>query len=356
MMHVPTGNPTWKPLLDGNSFVGRYDLRWDASRPYLHYGDWLERKREPRFFDSPKLLWVQLRNKALKRRLVATHDDRGFYNRHNFSNIIARDGAGYDLKYILALFNSSLLNYWYARQFDNVNINPDSIRQIPIFPADAATQAEIIALVDAMLAEHVTLNRLREQEYRIIRRATGSDVIELPYDRLLAELQASNSEVVAYRISDALYQGILSIPADADQTETVSSNIFVTPKHPTSVVLRRNKLWLTVPDEDVRDYLVNYLRRPRWRGKAWADVAEEARIPVRREDRAAFSALVQARRAEIVAGLDRIDQLDRAIDQRVMTLYGISDPAEQARIMGSAPADDDNGGDDHAGDDSQKAE
>ena len=356
MMHVPTGNPTWKPLLDGNSFVGRYDLRWDASRPYLHYGDWLERKREPRFFDSPKLLWVQLRNKALKRRLVATHDDRGFYNRHNFSNIIARDGAGYDLKYILALFNSSLLNYWYARQFDNVNINPDSIRQIPIFPADADTQAEIIALVDAMLAEHVTLNRLREQEYRIIRRATGGDVIELPYDRLLAELEASNSEVVAYRISDALYQGILSIPADADQTETVSSNIFVTPKHPTSVVLRRNKLWLTVPDEDIRDYLVNYLRRPRWRGKAWADVAEEARIPVRREDRAAFSALVQARRAEIVAGLDRIDQLDRAIDQRVMTLYGISDPAEQARIMGSAPADDDNGGDDHAGDDSQKAE
>ncbi|NNJ10998.1 N-6 DNA methylase [Chloroflexales bacterium ZM16-3] len=343
-MQLPNPAPKWHPLIDGSGFVGRYELRWGDEKPYLHYGDWLWCPRSPKYFDSPKLLFIRLRNRALKRRLVATYDDRGFYNRHNFSNIIARDDSGYNLKYILALFNSSLLNYWYARQFPDVEVAIDDTRKLPIFPADTATQAEMVALVDALLAEHAALNRLREQDYRIVRRATGDDSIELPYDRLLEELQAKNPEVAPYKLLDALYTGVIAIATEVDQTETVSSNIFVAPKHPTSVVLRRNKLWLTVPDADVRDYLVNYLSRPRWRGKRWADVAEEALILVREEDRSAFSALVQARQAEIVARLDRIDQIDQEIDRRVLALYGITDPAEQARVLGSAPDDGDEAG------------
>lgn len=335
---VPKGDPTWHPLLDSHSFIGRYSLRWGLPQHYLHYGDWLCRAREERFFTSPKIVLIRFRNKALKRRLVGTLDETGYYLKENYNAIVARD-AHYDLKYLLALFNSSLLNYWYARRNDQVTINPIYFRQIPVFPAGRETQVEIAALVDELLAEHAALNRLREQGYRIVRRGPGNDVIELPYDRLLVDLQASNADVAAYKLSDALYQGVLSLPDEADQTETVSSNIFVPPRYPTSVVLRRNKLWLDVPDADLRDYLVNYLSRPRWRGKRWSDVAEEALILVREEDRAAFSALVQARRAEIVGRLDRIDQLDHEIDQRVLNLYGITDPAEQARVLGSAPAD-----------------
>ena len=338
---VPSGDLTWHPLLDTNSTVGRYSLRWGSKQHYLHYGDWLCRPREARFFDSPKLFVQDMQNRALKRRLVAAYDDTKFYNRHNFSNIIAREGSGYDLKYILALFNSSLLNYWFARQYDNVHINPSYFRQLPIFPVDAATQEAIVALVDALLAEHAALNGLREQGYRIVRRAKGGDVIELPYERLLEELQAGNAEFTPYRLSDALYQGSFSLPAEADQTESVSSNVFVAPKHPTSVVLRRNKLWLDVPDADLRDYLVNALRGPRWHGKLWAEVAEALLMPVRSEDRAAFAAAVQARQSAITARLDRIDQLERELDQQVFALYGITDPIEQARILGSAPPDED---------------
>jgi type I restriction enzyme M protein len=337
---VPAGDPTWHPLLDTHSFIGRYSLRWGVAHHYIHYGDWLCRPREERFFNSPKLLWVQLRNKALPRRLVATFDTAGFYNRHNFSNIIAREGSGYDLKYILALFNSSLLNYWYRRQFDNVNINPDTIRQIPIFPADSGTQAVIVGLVDALLSEHAALNQLRDQGYEIARRG-GKDNIKLPYDQLFTELQAAHPEVAPFRLLDALYQPeVLSLPNNIDESETVSSNIYVPKQYPTSVVLRHNKLWLTVPDADLREYLVNYLSHPRWRGKPWRQVAAEALMPVNAEDRTAFADLVQARRAEIVARLNRIDQLDQEIDQRILTLYGIVDPGEQARVLGSAPVND----------------
>jgi type I restriction-modification system DNA methylase subunit len=336
---VPSGDPTWHPLLDTHSSVGRYSLRWGEKQHYLHYGDWLCRPREERFFTSSKIILIRFRNKALKRRLVGTFDEGGYYLKENYNAVIAHDPQ-YDLKYLLALFNSSLLNYWYARRNDQVTINPIYFRQIPIFPADATTQAEIAQIVDQLLTEHAELNLLRDQGYAITRRS-GGDVITLPYDRLFAELQAANPDVAAFRLLDALYQPeVVSLPEGVDETATVSSNIYVPQRYPTSVVLRHNKLWLTVPDADLREYLVNYLSSPRWRGKPWAQVSTEALMPVNAEDRAAFAALVQARQAEIVARLDRIDQLDREIDQRVLVLYGITDPGEQARVLGSAPPDD----------------
>src|SRR5207302_808213 len=174
---VPPNEPDWKPLLDGNSFVGRYEFRWGKKHHYLKYGSWLYSVPKSKFFDSPKLLVQDMRNRALKRRLVATFDDQKFYNRHNFSDIIAKDAA-YDLKYILALFNSSLLNYWFARQFDNVHINPSYFRQLPIFPADVAAQAIFVTLVDDILAKHAELNRLRAQEYTIRQLRDGTVLID----------------------------------------------------------------------------------------------------------------------------------------------------------------------------------
>jgi len=120
-----------------------------------------------------------MRNRALKRRLVATFDDQKFYNRHNFSNIIAKD-ANYDLKYVLALFNSSLLNYWFARQFDNVHINPSYFRQLPIYPADMRTQANFVRLVNDILSRHAELNKFREQGYNIKQQRDGNVLIKVP--------------------------------------------------------------------------------------------------------------------------------------------------------------------------------
>jgi hypothetical protein len=123
------GGENWKKLLDTNSTVGRYRLEWGGR--YLNYGDWLWCPRDARFFEEPKILFVRLRNKALARKLVGVYDEERFYNRDNFNNIVARDPA-YPLLYILALFNSALLNYWYKAHFDNVNINPAQARLLPI--------------------------------------------------------------------------------------------------------------------------------------------------------------------------------------------------------------------------------
>ena len=139
----------WKRLLRGTN-IGYYCTKWDGE--YIHYGDWLWCARDEKFFSGPKMLLQAMRNKSLKRRLVATYDEDNYYNAHNLANIIAKAGSGYDLKYVLAVFNSTLINCWYRNHFPNVNINPNDFRQIPVRIADQQKQTALIVLVDKILA------------------------------------------------------------------------------------------------------------------------------------------------------------------------------------------------------------
>lgn len=337
---VPAGEPGWGPLLDSTAYVGRYELRWGKERPYLKYGGWLGRPREARFFTSPKLVLVRLRNRSLKRRLVATFDGSGFYNRDNFNNIIT-DHPDYDLKYLLALFNSSLLNYWYKRRFDNVNVNPDTFRQLPIFSANANTQAELVTLVDQMLEKQAALNVYREQGY-IIKRRAGAAVVTAPYDLLLSELQQADPSFPTLSLFDARYAAKLRLPDQCDLSVTVSSNVFTPARHPETVVLRhRPSLYLEVPDERLRRFLVGYLSAPRWRDRNWNYLKDNAFVP---EDDAALDAFFEKesqRIAELQQLVSEVETIDADIDDRVLNLYGITDTADRARILGSAPRTDD---------------
>lgn len=336
---LPQGETEWKPLLDSKAFIGRYEQRWPKTRPHIKYGRWLCRPREPRFFDSPKLITQQIRNRALKRRLVATYDSTGFYHRKNFNNIITGDQV-YNLKYILALFNSSVLNYWYARHYDNVNINPDYFRTLPIYPADGATQAELVALVDEMLAMNARLNVLREQGYLIRTRQDGERIIRVPYDLLLAQMQQADPDLPVYTLVDARAAGLLVVPEKCD-TGAQIAKVFTPDKHPNTVVLRTNQLWLEVNDPDIRRYLLNYLACPQWRRRSWDDISSIALLPEPPETLLQLFAAEARIVAEIDALLDAIAATDTEIDNRVLDLYGITDPTDRQRILGSAPLNED---------------
>jgi hypothetical protein len=295
---------------------------------------------QSKYFESPKLLVQDMRNRALKRRLVATFDDQKFYNRYNFSDIIAKD-TNYDLKYILALFNSSLLNYWFERQFDNVHINPSYFRQLPIHPADTGTQATFVRLVDDILAKHAELNKLREQGYTIRQKRDGTPLIEVPYDTLLGELQAADHNFPTLTLYDARSVDMFSIPTRCDLQATISSNVYIPDRYPTSLVLRHNKLWFEVPDDDVRRYLLHYLSRPRWHGKTWDELKSTALIP---EDSGSLQILFAAETQKInyiSMLLSEIKRIDAEIDVRVLDLYGITNAVDRQRILGSAPVEED---------------
>ena len=342
---VPINETDWKPLLDGTSFIGRYELRWGKSQKFLKYGSWLWCPRESKYFNSTKIILVRLRNKALKRRLIATFDDTNYYNRDNYNNIIVGANLDYCLKYILVLFNSSLLNYWYARKFDNVNINPTTFRQLPIYPVDAEVQAELVEKVDRIIAKNAQLNQFREQDYIIRKQRDRNTLIEIPYDRLLeeihGEIQQSNSNFSTLTLFDAQAIGLFSIPDRCNLEVTLGSNIYIPNRYPNSIVLRNNKLWLVVEDENIRRYLVNYLKRPQWQNRTWDEIKNKAILPTESNDFNIFFAAEQQRRNEIQALLDEVAQIDAEIDEKVLDLYGITNPSDRQRILGSVAVTED---------------
>jgi len=133
--------PGWKPLLDAGECVDRYCLEWRGA--YVSYGDWLWCPREPKFFEKPKILFHRLR-KQLPVQLVGTLDEKSFYNRHSLSNIIMKEGVQINISYILALFNSSLLNFWFANKYGLLmEVGIFKVNQIPIRHINFTTPGKV---------------------------------------------------------------------------------------------------------------------------------------------------------------------------------------------------------------------
>jgi hypothetical protein len=161
----------WKKLLRGTN-IGRYVTKWGGE--YVNYGPWLWCARDEKFFKKPKILLHAMRNKSLLRRLVGTYDDRQFHNAHNLANIISAPDSDYDLRYILALFNSALLNFWYKGHFPNVNINPNDFRQIPIRKINFQNTAE--------RTQHDELVKLAERALAAKRADQDADITSIDHE------------------------------------------------------------------------------------------------------------------------------------------------------------------------------
>ena len=179
----------WKKLLRGTN-IGRYETKWNGE--YVHYGPWLWCPREEKFFTGPKILLQALRNKSLKRRLIATCDAENHYNAHNLANIIPKQPSGYNLMYVLGCFNSTLLNHWYKAHFPNVNINPNDFRQLPVRtidfskPEEKALHDSMVALVERMLelnkrkhSDKCALSQVQRLEREIA--ATDAEIDDLVF-------------------------------------------------------------------------------------------------------------------------------------------------------------------------------
>jgi type I restriction-modification system DNA methylase subunit len=334
---VPDEESEWKPLLDTASVVNRYSLLWSKDKRHIKYGNWLSRPRESRFFEAPKFLVHSLRNRSLKRRLVATYDESAFYHRKTFYNVRLND-ENYNLKYLLALFNSALLNFWYAQKFSNASINIVYFEQLPIFPADEPTQSEIAGLVDELLTVHDELNAWRERGYSIKMRVGGPQ-IGVPLDAVVAELQGEVPALETLDLRDARAAGLYSIPEACQTDVKLSESIRIPSKFPTQITLKFSRLWLEVPDAHARRFLLGLLSLSRFAGRTWSELEGDntIRVPESPSDFERVWNRVEEQEAQIRAQLERAAALDRQIDERVLDLYKITNPAWRAKILDTAP-------------------
>ena len=188
----------YKPVLDGRN-IYRYQLDWDGT--YLAYDvDKIHSCKRSDIFDAPEKLFFR----RVGERLIATYDDAQFYALNTLVVITLRSGATVPLKYLLGLFNSSLLNFYYLVFLKSTKkvfseIQARQVARLPIYcpsrKGNDPAVARIIALVNQILDLHKRLGQVKlSGEKTVLERQIAA--VDGQIDRLVYELYGLTDEEI----------------------------------------------------------------------------------------------------------------------------------------------------------------
>jgi len=186
--------------------IERYSLNWD--RKYIRY---LKKQLyNPMFeelFENEKII---VRDISGKTRLKATYDDQKFYAEHTVSLCVPKhllvgvkrkgidcsqeeieQSKKYNLKIILGIINSKLINYYFQKLLGGgLHVYPNDVKRLPIYKINFSNYKErkihnrLVELVEVMLELNKKIQSARgwekEQIQRQIERA-DSEIDELVY-------------------------------------------------------------------------------------------------------------------------------------------------------------------------------
>jgi hypothetical protein len=284
-----------KKVIDGKNMPDRYAIDWHNE--YLIYApEELAAPREPRWFETEKLV-IQ----KISKWLTGTFDDEHLYCLDTLYVGLLKD-TSYSLKYILAILNSKLINFYYKTAFGAVHIGSNYLEYrtryldtLPIKPPSQAKKTELANLVDNILEVNKQLPQVEAElaDFPDMVSRLGIPLVPLSASGRLA---AINLPPV---------QGIPRLALDGNR------------------VSLGPKSTIEAADSRYACYLWLYLSalKTGLRGKTASEIAELIKVPESSE--ALERAL--ARRASIedqLAGLrGRCLEIDKQIDSTVNELY-----------------------------------
>jgi len=190
---------TYRPLLRGADFY-RYVTHWQGNR-WLSYGDWLAEPRPSAHFDATEKLIAR----QTSDHLVATYDDKQFIAMNN-CHIIVPIKSTPNLKYVLGVFNSKLLNDYYQLLNPETGealaeVKATNLKRLPICQIDLsdlkdkARHDRMVELVQTMLKLHKQLAAANtNHEKTAIQRQI--DATDKQIDQLVYELYGLTEEEI----------------------------------------------------------------------------------------------------------------------------------------------------------------
>lgn len=150
----------WQRGLISGGQVQRYSLKYEGhfiniDPDLLWAGGW-----DSKIVSSRKLLLRKTGDS-----LIATYDNKGYYHLDNLHSIVLAN-KDFDLKYVLAILNSKLMNHYYhlislelGRTLAQTDI--ETIEQLPIKRVSKITQRGIAKLVDRILLLNEQLQKVK---------------------------------------------------------------------------------------------------------------------------------------------------------------------------------------------------
>jgi adenine-specific DNA-methyltransferase len=174
---------SYRALLRGRD-IDKYTNKWDGNR-WIKYGGHLAEPRPSAGFDAPEKIVIRQTGDSL----IATLDRKQFVCMNNMHTIVHRDGK-YDLRFILGLLNSRLLNYYFQW------LNPE--------------KGEALAEVKKEHVEKLAIKRPSEKQHKDIvdsvtrilsakaaDPAADTMALEREIDRMVYELYGLTGEEIA---------------------------------------------------------------------------------------------------------------------------------------------------------------
>jgi hypothetical protein len=199
-------DPRYNKMLNGKD-IGRHTIIWP--------GDWImydvdfvksqgDRGRslpEKKIFDEDKIL-VQRTRRGLKRKLVCCYDSEKYYNLNRLSNIVLINDK-YNLYYVYALLNSTLIDYYFNKVFNEYEVKPAHLNQLPIKTIDIEKQEVFVFKSKEVLTLALELHSKSNEAIDFIVNTTSLSkptkklklFYKLPFNEFLKEIKETNASL-----------------------------------------------------------------------------------------------------------------------------------------------------------------
>ena len=141
----------YKPELQGKQLMWYYNEK--EVKSYIKYGKHVASYVDPVFFESPRISFREI----ISTKILATYMTEPFYTNPSIINAIQKENGNQDLKYALALVNSTLLSWYHSSTspkakkglFPKILVN--DVRNLPIPQTAPEEQQPFIEKADQML-------------------------------------------------------------------------------------------------------------------------------------------------------------------------------------------------------------
>ncbi|MEK6827307.1 MAG: TaqI-like C-terminal specificity domain-containing protein, partial [Nanoarchaeota archaeon] len=175
-------NEKYKKVIDGKN-IKRYIIGW-GGKWVLYDKEVLERARDENIFLAKPKIMLQ----KIGTNLTGSIDNNQLYALIN-TTILLRISGEYNEKFILALINSKLMNYFYKEEFLGVQIKTEFLENIPIPKINFKDKKE--------KTEHDDLVGLADKILELNKKLQKLDPIldEEEYKELKSEIQKTDKEI-----------------------------------------------------------------------------------------------------------------------------------------------------------------
>ena len=153
--------PDTEPILKGTD-IGKYTI--NEAHAFVHYDRSIFQQSAPpeTYFAKEKILYRYISNTP-----VFAYDDRQMLPL-NSCNVLIPQIDGLDIKYILAILNSSVAEFFFSKTFNSVKMLKSHIEALPIPVPTAQQQAKIVSLVDEILNNSIEATIIQNELNSIV--------------------------------------------------------------------------------------------------------------------------------------------------------------------------------------------